>query len=133
MPDSNLIIRLFVIAFGLNVIWEFAHCQLYETCRRQTWAKNIPLLLTMSAKDALLIVSFYLLTAAAWHPANILTHPGAIITFLVLALSFSFIDEKISIKNGRWQYNRAMPTFFGVGMTPFLEIAATGIAAFLLI
>lgn len=133
MPNSHLIIRVFIIAFGLNIIWEFAHCRLYETCRRQTWAQNIPLLLTMSAKDALLIVLFYLVTAAAWRSVNILAHPRAITTFLILALGFSFVDEKLSVKYGRWEYARAMPTILGVGVTPLLEIAATGIAAFLLI
>lgn len=133
MPDSLLITRLFVIAFGLNVIWEFAHCRFYETCQRQTWAQNFPLLLTMSAKDALIIVLFYFITIILWQPADILAHPGAAATFLALALGFSFIDEKLSVNYGRWEYARAMPTIFGVGVTPLLEIAATGLAALLLI
>lgn len=133
MVNTAIILKLFLVSFGLNVIWEFAHCRLYETCRRQTWAQNIPLLLTMSAKDALIIVFFYLITAILWQPANILAHPRAAATFLILALGFSFVDEKLSVKYGRWEYARAMPTILGVGVTPLLEIAATGLAAFLFI
>jgi len=107
--------ELFLVALGLNVIWEFAHCFLYETCRQQTWRQNIPLLLTMSLKDAALIVLFYLIAG------------GSAALFLVLALGFAFIDEKVSLRLKRWEYAAAMPTLGGVGLTPLLEIAVTGL------
>lgn len=122
-----------IIGFALNVIWEFAHCQLYETCRRQTWAQNIPLLLTMSLKDGFFIVLFYVITALLWQKDNILTSWGPLITFLIIALGFAFIDEKISTRRGRWEYAKHMPTIAGVGLTPLLEIATTGLLAILLL
>jgi small-conductance mechanosensitive channel len=131
MPDIIFLTKLFVISFGLNIIWEFAHCQLYATCRRQTWAQNIPLLIKMSLKDGFFIILFYVIATTLFPTSDILTSRTALLTFLALSLGFAFIDEKISVAAGRWEYAKAMPTIFGVGVTPLLEIAVTGLLAFL--
>lgn len=124
---------MFGVGVLLNVIWEFAHCQLYETCRRQTWRHNVPLLVKMSFKDGFFIVLFYLITAGVFQSANPLQNPRQLSMFLIISFVFAFADEKISTRLGRWQYAPAMPTLFGVGLTPLLEIAATGLATFFLI
>lgn len=129
MLDISTLLRLFLVGFALNIIWEFLHCQLYETCRRQTWAKNIPLLLKMSLKDSFFIVLFSSIAGFLWQTDAILDTPAALITFLILALGFSGVDEKISVKKGRWEYAAAMPTITGVGLSPLLEIAVTGVIA----
>lgn len=133
MLDLMILIRLFAAGFALNLLWEFAHCQLYETCRRQTWAQNIPLLVKMSFKDGLFIVLFYVIALALFPAENILASRAALAVFLTLSLGFAFIDEKVSVKKGRWEYAREMPTVFGVGITPLLEIAVTGVLAFLVL
>jgi len=33
----------------------------------------------------------------------------------------------------RWEYLPSMPTVFGVGLTPLIELATTGVAAFLVV
>ncbi len=124
-----LLLQIFVVGFLLNLIWEFAHCQLYETCRRQTWAQNAPLLIKMSLKDGLFIVLFYSLTALIFRQADILSNTYAVAFFLILALGFAFINEKISARLKRWTYANIMPTVGGVGITPLLEIAVTGLLA----
>ncbi len=123
----------FLVAFALNLLWEFGHCQLYETCRRQSWKQNIPLLIKMSAKDGLFVILFYL--AAFWTAGrtDITASPAATALYLTLALTFSFIDERISIKLRRWEYATAMPKVAGVGVTPLLEIAVTGWLAFIVV
>jgi hypothetical protein len=85
----------------------------------------------MSLKDGLFIILFYLIATTLFPTDNILINRAALSAFLVLALGFAFIDEKISVKKGRWEYAKAMPTIFGVGVTPLLEIAVTGLLAFL--
>ena len=42
-----------------------------------------------------------------------------------------FFDEKISLSLGRWEYASSMPTLLGVGLTPLLELAITGVLTFL--
>lgn len=117
--------QLLLVGFGLNLIWEFGHCWLYETCRRQTLGKNIQLLTVMAAKDGFFIVLFYLLSFEVFGYGLGL--------FGFLALAFSFVDEKLAICWQRWEYAAVMPTVFGVGITPLLEIAVTGVLAITLV
>jgi len=70
---------------------------------------------------------FYFITVLLWRTENPFTRPGAISTFLVISVTFSFLVEKISIKKGRWEYAKSMPTIFEVGMTPLLELPFTGL------
>lgn len=127
------LLPLFGVGVALNLIWEVAHHQLYETCRRQTWRENVPLLITMSLKDGAFIVLFFLITAGLFHTTNILAVPLATALFLGLALSFSYLDEKISLRRKRWEYANTMPTIGGVGVTPLLELAVTGLIAIWLV
>ncbi len=122
-----LLMKIFGIGFVLNFIWECSHCWLYETCRRQSWRHNLPLLIKMSLKDSFLIVTFYLISASTFNVANILHQPAAVGEFVALAGLFSFLDEKISLYLKRWEYADAMPIILGVGVTPLFEIAVTGL------
>ena len=125
----NFIIWLFVIGLALNLVWEFLHSRLYVTCLRQTWRENAPLLTIMAVKDAFFIVLFYSISILF---INYLCGYGiwvCLVFFAILCLTFSFTDEKISLKKNRWEYAPSMPLIFGVGITPLLEVVTTGLAA----
>lgn len=135
MDDISLYVQLFVLGFLLNMTWEVWHSQLYTTCLQQSWTKNVRLLTIMSLKDALFIVLFYLISFAIvreYMPATI-PQVAPHVLFVFFALIFSFIDEKIAIARNRWEYSLSMPTLFGVGITPLLEIAVTGLLAWSLL
>jgi len=89
------------------------------------------LIVKQSIKDGLWISTFYLITYFLFQSAEILTNKPQLIAFITLALAFSFIDEKVSINLKRWEYSKQMPTIFGVGLTPLLELAVTGVITFL--
>lgn len=93
----------------------------------------VPLIITMSGKDGIWITLFYALTVLVFKNIYIFGNHLQLTAFIVLGLLFSFVDEKISLKLKRWQYAPSMPTLFGVGLTPLLEIAVTGIITFLLV
>jgi hypothetical protein len=124
---------LLVLGFGLNLLWELAHCQLYETCRRQSWKQNLPLLTIMSIKDSFFIALFYLITVVLFRSADILRNPPQLAAFIAISLAFSFIDERVSVARGRWEYATIMPRIGGVGITPLLEIVVTGVVSFWLV
>ena len=126
-----ILFQIFLIAFLINLLWEVIHSQLYETCLKSPLKKFIPLIIGASLKDGLFISLFYLTSAIIFGQINILADRSQLLAFIFLALSFSFIDEKISLKLGRWQYAKAMPKVFGVGLTPLLELAVTGVLTFL--
>ena len=127
------VLIIFLIAFLINIIWEFCHCNLYSTCVNWPTKKRILLLFFASLKDALFIVIFYLISIFPFGNENILAIPLSFSYFIILSLLFSFVDEKISIKYKRWEYFSKMPKVFGVGVTPLLELAITGTITFIIV
>lgn len=130
-PILFLISNIFLISFLINLLWEVIHSQLYDTCLNLPLEKYIPLIVIASIKDGFWISLFFLISVYMFKDINILTNYLQLSLFVFLALSFSFIDEKISITRKRWKYSKQMPKIFGVGLTPLIELAVTGILAFL--
>ncbi len=97
------------------------------------WPALTKLLLKMSVKDGVWICLFYLISYAAFGNLNPLDNWMQVAVFAVIALMFAFVDEKISVTMGRWEYGPKMPLVYGVGLTPLLELAVTGIAIFYLL
>ena len=122
-----IITTIFITAFLINFFWEVLHSVFYQTCLKQNLKKNVLLLLRMSIIDSIIIILFYLLSFLFFKEINIFNNLYQLSFFIVVSILFSFFDEKISIKTGRWKYSKKMPTFLKVGVTPLLEIAVTGI------
>lgn len=133
MLSFALLAQIFLVGCVLNLVWEVAHCQLYETCRRQSWGKNAPLLIIMALKDGGFIVFFYLVSAAVVQSFDVTRHARALLLFVALSLGFAFLDETVSLRMRRWEYTAAMPRIFGVGVTPLLEVALTGLVTFVVV
>jgi len=133
MYIASILFQVFIISFLLNLIWEIAHSRLYKTCLRMSPREVIRLTTKMSLKDGFWISLFYLITVLIFNNTNILTSYIQLLIFVILALGFSFIDEKISIKRKRWEYSKKMPKVFKVGISPLFELAVTGILAFIYI
>lgn len=121
-------ITIFLIALLLNLLWEFWHWRYYETCLRMIVHERRLLLATMSVKDAIWIMLFY------WVARDVLFlwGYGGVIAVATMGLIFSYVDERISLYLGRWEYAVNMPRVLGVGLTPLLELAVTGAVTALL-
>jgi len=128
-----LLFQIFLISFLINAVWEMNHSVLYKTCYELPLKKCMKLLTVMSLKDGFWITLFYLISFILFSTQNPFINPHQIGLFILLALSFSFIDEKISIKKSRWKYAEEMPTFLGVGITPLAELAVTGVLSFFIV
>jgi hypothetical protein len=129
MDIAPTLAKLFVVSFFLNLLWEILHSSLYTTCNKMPLGKLQRLLTFMSLKDAFWITLFYVISTVLFGSLFIFQNPAQLAFFILLALTFSFIDERISLKMGRWEYAPAMPTFFSIGVTPLLELAVTGTIA----
>lgn len=121
-------LKIFPAASLINLAWEVAHSPLYETALAMPVKEYSPMILTMSLKDGLWITLFYAISTILFKNTDILKNRKQLGTFVVMALTFSALDEKISLAMGRWEYAEAMPTPFGIGLTPLLELAITGVA-----
>lgn len=126
-------LEIFIIAFLLNFVWEVWHSRLYRTIHHMKFKNIVRLLTKMSIIDGIWIVLFYSITVLLFENINIFDNYLQLTVFIILALLFSYIDEKVSINMGRWRYMKDMPCIDGVGITPLLELAVTGTIAFALV
>lgn len=126
----SILLQILLISFLVNFIWEVIHSQLYATCLRAELKKYIPLIIGASLKDGFWICVFFLVCVLPFGNIYILTNGYQILIFVFLAIAFSFVDEKISLKMKRWEYSKEMPTVFGVGITPLFQLAVTGMVTF---
>lgn len=107
------IIWIFGIALILNLVWEFLHVRLYTTQVTSTY------LVWQSVKDALWISLAYLLAPNVY-------------VFALGLFVFAYVVELHALRTKRWEYTKSMPLVFGVGLSPLLELAVTGVATVLL-
>jgi len=124
-------IQILIISFLINLLWEVLHSQLYTTCIKAPLKKFIPLIIIASIKDGLWITFFYTLSTYIFANTNILTNQAQLLFFIFATLSFSFIDEKFSLKTKRWEYTNKMPQILNIGISPLIELATTGTLTFL--
>ncbi len=116
---THLIITLFFTAFFINLLYELLHSLLYKTCLEAPLKKYIYLILKAAIFDGFVISILYFLTFLVFNSYQL-------IIFLVASLIFAYIWEIYSLKAGKWEYSKKMPLIFGVGVTPFLQLALTG-------
>jgi len=126
-------VQVLIVAFFINLAWEIAHSLLYKTALALPTKKYVALMFRMSFLDGLLITLLYGLTVLIFRNTDILNNSYQLVSFILLAIIFSFADEKISLKLRRWRYTKAMPKMFGVGLTPLMELAITGILTFFVV
>lgn len=107
------------------------HSRLYVTCLEASLKKYIGLVVGASLKDGVWIAFFFGISTFVFGSINILANKFQLLFFVAVALVFSFIDERVSLKMKRWEYSGQMPRIFGVGVTPLLELAVTGVLTFL--
>ncbi len=121
-----------LIVFVLNMIWEFSHYSLYIDL------SGIPKyshLVVASIADAVIILCIFVVVSLKnknfdWV-SNSANTDYLLVVFLGLAIAF-FI-EIINLNLERWEYAAAMPTIFGVGTSPLIQLAVTGIFSLIIL
>lgn len=100
-------VAVYVVALGLNLVWEFLHVRLYTTKVSNVY------LVWQSIKDALWVTIAFLLA------------PNVYLLALGL-LVFAYVVELHAVYTKRWEYGPQMPRVLGVGLSPLLELPVTG-------
>jgi hypothetical protein len=124
------LLQIFFVSFLLNLLYEVAHSPLYATCLKAPLKKYVPLIIGASLKDGFFITCFFLASVLPFENRFILDNSYQASLFVFLALAFSYADERVSLKMKRWEYSEQMPLVLGVGITPLLELAVTGLVTF---
>jgi hypothetical protein len=87
----------------------------------------------VSFVDSLLITGIYLIVSALWKDVlwierMKMKHVLAVIAAGILIAAFVEYRQGIILK--RWTYNKHMPTIFGIGLSPLVQLSTTGLLSF---
>lgn len=122
-------IVLLSAGFVFNFVWEALHgVYLYQDHDVRA-SQYVPMLVYVSGMDALLILGLYGWIALLWLDPFWTRNPG-VIRMLAFILSGIILAAAIEYRSvyvlNRWAYLPAMPTIFGIGISPLLQLAVTG-------
>ena len=123
------IFLLLALVFLLNLFWEISHSFLYIS-NMETLTYNL-ILLRASLGDLIFISVIFALVSLKNKNLNWIKKPSKqdYSTIVLLGLVIAIIIEINAISIGKWSYSNSMPTIFGVGITPLIQLAATSLIA----
>ena len=132
MKNISRFFLLIPIILILNLIWEFSHSSLYIDL---SGISPIPHLFLASFTDILIILGIFLIVSLKNKNINWINTPTRkdYLIVVLLGLIISATIEIINLNLGRWKYTRLMPTIFGIGISPLIQLAATAILSLLII
>lgn len=118
---------VWLVALGLNLIWEYAHHGLYYLPSGKEMENFM--LIKAALMDAFLITGLAILF---WRIKYLYNRQWWLIIFGVI---IAIILESYAITTGRWAYNQIMPIIpvIKTGLSPTLQLGVTGWLAFKLI
>jgi len=128
-PSVTHFITFAAIAFLLNLSWEFSHARLYTCCTAGAFM-HAGLLIWATLGDVMYLMGIggvgWLVFRNDW-----LSFGKKQTTFLIFLglLTAIFIEVK-GLTTGKWAYTTAMPTIFGIGLTPLVQLAVTGMLSY---
>jgi hypothetical protein len=127
-----LLLLVFGFAFPLNFLWEALHAVYLYQRHDFDAATYVPMLLYVATTDGLLIEGLYLGVAAAWRRLFWIEgfRKGQQLAYLcgggVVA---AVIEYRAVFVDHRWAYKPAMPTVFGIGLSPLIQLSVTGLVS----
>jgi hypothetical protein len=119
-------------ALALNLLWEFSHHPLYIDL--SGIPQNLHLIMASFA-DMFIIWGIFAVVSLKNKSLDWLKAPSRSDYLLIvfLGLIIAIFIEAINLNLGRWEYTQAMPTLFGIGASPLLQLALTGVISLLFI
>ncbi len=126
------ILWLVLIILILSFIWEFSHSKLYNDLTGIS--PNIHLI-TASFSDVFWIFLIFIPISLINKSLEWIINPGGkeYILIIFFGLIIAILIEIINLNLGRWAYKDLMPTLFGIGISPLLQLATTGVLSLLIL
>jgi hypothetical protein len=128
-----VVLLIFINSFMVNFIWESLHGVFLYEDHDLNAMKYVQMVSYVSLIDGFLILGIYLFVAALWRDVtwiqkmNVKQIYTVLIAGLLLAAAIEY--RKVFVTR-TWSYNKSMPTFFGLGLSPLLQLGMTGLWAF---
>jgi len=117
-----------LIALILNIIWEFSHYSLYIDL---SGIPKYPHLIIASFTDMLILVSIFAIVSLKNKNLSWFKNPSKLDYLMVVFLGLinAIVIEMANLNLGRWEYTVVMPTILGIGISPLIQLALTGISS----
>jgi len=130
--QTSFFAALWTAAFFLNFFWESLHGLLYRDHPGTAASGYVPMMLEMAVYDAFAVSGLYLLVSLLCRTLlwKITFRNGTVFVVAALCAAFSTEYAALHILHA-WRYLPSMPTVFGVGLLPLVQLAVTGVAAIL--
>lgn len=137
------LLKVFVVAFALNLVWENAQAPLYQGY--VSFWQHFWICLPASLWDAGYITVVYLAIKFAYRAVGLIQKTpdqeesvfGITTMIIVVALGFvtaGYIELR-ALAQGRWTYTDVMPLvpIIHVGLTPFLQLALLSLLTYTIV
>lgn len=126
MISKKRFFGLGLIALILNILWEFLHHSLYIDL---SGIPKYPHLIIASFTDMFIILGIFAIVSLKNKNLNWIKNPSKFdyLTVIFLGLIIAIFIEIINLNLGRWEYTLVMPTLFGIGISPLIQLSLTGI------
>lgn len=130
--QAAFFLLLYASAFLLNFCWECWHGLWYEAHREIAARVYVPMMLQMALLDAAAVIGMHLFTAMLSRKLDWQPGPGTIALFCLAGALPAWLVEYVAVARlHAWAYLPSMPTLFGVGLSPLLQLPLTGLAGVL--
>lgn len=126
------IIFFALIVLVLNLIWEFSHYQLYNDLTGIPQTLHI---IIASFSDVFWVFIIFFFVFLINRGIEWMENPTKKDYFLIVifGLVIAILIEIINLNLERWAYKEIMPTILGIGLSPLLQLAITGVLSLLIL
>ena len=126
---------VFILSYLLNFLWESIHAKLFYTGFLLENVNYWNLMIYASTIDSLLVILMYFTTALFFKDIYWIkkTSKYKILLFITIGFLIAIYIEYLNVYIlHRWEYNELMPTIFGIGLSPLIQLSITGLVSILL-
>ncbi len=126
------LIFLAIFVFILNLIWEFLHYKLYIDL---TGIPSALHLIIASFTDLFLVFLIFFTISFFRRSIDWIENPKKLdyLVIFILGILIAMGIEYYSLSSQRWAYTELMPTIFGIGLSPLVQLFTTAIISLILI
>ena len=129
------IMILILMFFLFSIVWEFSHSALYDWNKPPIKGNYLKSISSSIIGDVIFLSLIFLIIAIINKNLSWIMDPRAMdfVWVAIFGILFAVLIELRAISESKWSYTAAMPTIFGIGLTPLIQLAITGALSLFLV
>ena len=126
MKTGFIFLKVIILSLILNLIWEFSHYFLYIDL---SGISPVLHLILASFTDMLIIFGILIVISIKNKNFDWIRKASRFdyVFIIVLGLIVAILIELWALGIDRWAYKEIMPTVFGIGLSPLVQLGLTGV------